>query len=47
MQPTERPIEPKPQDMRPRVPEKDALRDALRDQAERGQTKSDIVLQSV
>lgn len=47
MQPTERPIEPKPQDMRPRAPEKDALRDALRDQAERGQTKSDIVLQSV
>lgn len=47
MQPTERPIEPKPQDMRPRVSEKDALRDALRDQAERGQTKSDIVLQSV
>jgi magnesium transporter len=47
MQPTERPIEPKPQDMRPRVPEKDALRDVLRDQAERGQTKSDIVLQSV
>ncbi len=47
MQPTERPIETKPQDMRPRVPEKDALRDVLRDQAERGQTKSDIVLQSV
>jgi magnesium transporter len=47
MQPTERPIEPKPQDMRPRASEKDALRDALRDQAERGQTKSDIVLQSV
>jgi magnesium transporter len=47
MQPTERPIEPKPQDMRPRVPEKDALRDVLRDHAERGQTKSDIVLQSV
>ena len=47
MQPTERPIEPKPQDMRPRVSEKDALRDVLRDQAERGQTKSDIVLQSV
>jgi len=47
MQPTERPIEPKPQDTRSRVPEKDALRDVLRDQAERGQTKSDIVLQSV
>ena len=47
MQPTEQPIEPKPQDMRPRVLEKDALRDMLRDQAERGQTKSDIVLQSV
>ena len=47
MQPTERPIEPKPQDMRPRVSEKDALRDVLRDQADRGQTKSDIVLQSV
>ena len=47
MQPTERPVEPKLPDARPRVSEKDLLREALRDQAERGQTKSDIVLQSV
>src|SRR6266545_231982 len=43
MQPTERPVESRPPDQRPRVPEKDVLRD----QVERGQTKSDIVLQSV
>lgn len=47
MQPTEQPIELRPPDMRPRVSEKDTLREALRDQAERGQTKSNIVLQSV
>ena len=47
MQPTERPVEPRLPDLRPRVSEKDTLRDVLRDQAERGQTKSDIVLQSV
>ncbi|MCS6896418.1 MAG: hypothetical protein NZM29_00465, partial [Nitrospira sp.] len=33
--------------MRHRLSERDALRDVLRDQAERGQTKSDIVIQSV
>lgn len=47
MQQTERPPDPRPQDIRPRVSEKDMLRDVLRDQVERGQTKSDIVLQSV
>jgi magnesium transporter len=47
MHQTERPPDPRPQDMRPRVSEKDTLRDVLRDQTERGQTKSDIVLQSV
>lgn len=47
MQQTEKPTDPRPPDIRPRVPERDTLRDALRDQAERGQTKSDIVLQSV
>ncbi len=43
MQPTERPVESRPPDPRPRVSEKDLLRD----QADRGQTKSDIVLQSI
>ncbi len=47
MQPTERPVEPRSPDPRPRGSEKDLLRETLRDQAERGQTKSDIVLQSV
>ena len=47
MQPTERPVEPRVPEIRPRVSERDTLRDVLRDQAERGQTKSDIVLQSV
>lgn len=48
MQPIERPVESRPPDpLRPRVPEKDLLRETLRDQTERGQTKSDIVLQSV
>ncbi len=41
-------MEPRPPDPpRTRAVEKDLLREALRDQAERGQTKSDIVLQSV
>ena len=47
MQPTERPVESRLPEIRPRVSERDTLRDVLRDQAERGQTKSDIVLQSV
>ena len=47
MQPTERPVESRLPDLRPRASERDTLRDVLRDQAERGQTKSDIVLQSV
>src|SRR5512134_763080 len=47
MQPIEQPVEPRPPDPRPRLSEKDLLREALRDQSERGQTKSDIVLQSV
>lgn len=47
MQQTEKPTDPRPPEIRPRVAERDTLRDALRDQAERGQTKSDIVLQSV
>ena len=48
MQPTERPVESRPPDPpRPRQVEKDVLREALRDQSERGQSKSDIVLQSV
>ena len=47
MQQTEKPTDPRPPDVRPRVSERDTLRDVLRDQAERGQTKSDIVLQSV
>ncbi len=47
MQQTEKPTDPRPPEIRPRVAERDTLRDVLRDQAERGQTKSDIVLQSV
>ncbi len=48
MQPSERPAESRPPDVpRLRPAEKDVLREALRDQTERGQTKSDIVLQSV
>ncbi len=47
MQQTERPIEPRVPDQRPRQSDRDVLRDALRDQTERGQTKSDIVIQSV
>jgi len=47
MQPTERPVESQRSDVRPRVSERTMLHDVLRDQVERGQTKSDIVLQSV
>jgi magnesium transporter len=47
MQPSEQPVEPRPDPPRSRAVEKDMLRDALRDQAERGQTKSNIVMQSV
>ena len=47
MQPTDRMTEPTPVDPRPRPEEKDLLRDALRDPADRGRTKSDIVLLSV
>ena len=46
-QPIDRPAETKLPDIRPRPFERDALREILRDQAERGQTKSDIVVQSV
>ncbi len=47
MQPTEKTPETRPVESRPRVGDKDALRDALREQADRGQSKSDIVLLSV
>ncbi|MEK7352702.1 MAG: hypothetical protein AAB177_17645, partial [Nitrospirota bacterium] len=47
MQPTERVTETNPTDPRPRPGDKDLLRDALRDQADRGRTKFDIVLLSV
>jgi len=47
MQPTEKPTDSRPPEFRPRAGERDALREVLRDQAERGQTKSDIVVQSV
>jgi len=47
MQPTEKTPETRPVESRPRVGDKDALRDALREQADRGQSKSDIVLHSV
>jgi magnesium transporter len=47
MQPTEKAAEVKPTEPRPRVVDKDLLRDALRDQSDRGQSKSDIVLLSV
>ena len=47
MQPTERMTESNPADPRPRPGDKDLLRDTLRDQADRGRTKSDIVLLSV
>jgi magnesium transporter len=44
---TEQPIEPRVPDPRPRQAERDMLREILRDQTDRGQTKSDIVIQSV
>ena len=47
MQPTEPMPESNPVDPQPSSGEKDLLRDALRDQADRGRTKSDIVLLSV
>src|SRR5207247_9049878 len=47
MQPTERVTESNPVDPPPRPGDKDLLRDTLRDQADRGRTKSDIVLLSV
>jgi len=47
MQPTENPTDQDPQEFRPRPLERDALREMLRDQTDRGQTKSDIVIQSV
>lgn len=47
MQPTDRPTEPRLPEQRPRPADRDILREVLRDQTERGQTKSDIVIQSV
>ena len=47
MLPTEQPVDPQSPDARLRSSERDVLRDALRDQSERGQTKSDIILLSV
>src|SRR5262245_49289618 len=47
MQPAEKTPETRPVESRHRVGEKDVLRDALRDQADRGQSKPDIVLLSV
>ena len=47
MLPTERMTESSPVDPRSRPGDKDLLRDALRDQADRGRTKFDIVLLSV
>jgi len=47
MQPTDKIVEPKPTEPRPRVGDKDLLRDTLRDQSDRGQSKSNIVLLSV
>jgi len=44
---TEQPTDPQSSDARLRASERDVLRDALRDQSERGQTKSDIILLSV
>src|SRR5574339_1281218 len=43
----ERPREPRVTDQRSSQSERDMLREILRDQTERGQTKSDIVIQSV
>ena len=47
MQPIEKVPDVRPLETKPRTSEKDGLRDALKDQGERGQTKSDIVLLSV
>lgn len=47
MPPTDKSVEPKPSESRLRSSERDVIRETLRDQAERGQTKSDIVMQSV
>src|SRR5574339_431119 len=43
----ERPRETRPVESKPRLVDKDVLREALREQPDRGQTKSDIVLLSV
>src|SRR5262252_4524082 len=47
MQPAEKTPETRSVESRHRAGDKDVVRDALRDQAERGQSKSDIVLISV
>jgi magnesium transporter len=47
MQPTEKATETRPVEQNPRAADKDLLRDALREQGDRGQTKFDIVLLSV
>jgi len=47
MQPTEKAIETRPMEQTPRAADKDLLREALREQGDRGQTKFDIVLLSV
>jgi magnesium transporter len=47
MQPMEKLPEVRSLEPKPRVGDKDVLRDTLREQGERGQTKSDIVLLSV
>src|SRR5574339_311250 len=46
-QPAEKITEARPVEPKPRSGDRDLLRDSLRDQADRGQTKSDIVLLSV
>jgi magnesium transporter len=47
MQPTGKAIETRPMEQTPRAADKDLLREALREQGDRGQTKFDIVLLSV
>jgi magnesium transporter len=47
MQPTGKATEMRPVEQTPRAADKDSLRDALREQGDRGQTKFDIVLLSV
>ncbi len=47
MQPTEKTTEARQLELNPRVAEKEVLRDVLREQADRGQSKFDIVLLSV